>query len=94
MVCAILSIECKTLWINNLTLGASRSTEMVDCSQDEPEGLLFITTDPQNLHGCLEFGKLLGGTLLLLSLTDSRGTFLGEYNRFHQKTLSKSYTLI
>lgn len=63
------SLEKKTL--NNLTLGGSRSTEMVDRSQDEPESLLFITADPQNLHGCLEFGKLLGGSQLLLSLTDS-----------------------
>lgn len=71
MVYTLLLMEWKTVWINRLTLGSSRSTEMVDRSEDEPEGLLFITADPQYLHGCLEFGKLLGGALLLLSLTDS-----------------------
>lgn len=71
IVCAVLLKEWKAVRINSLTLGSSGSTEMVDGCEDEPEGLLFITADPQYLHGCLEFGKLLGGALLLLRLTES-----------------------
>lgn len=44
---------------------------MVNGPKDKPEGPLLITADPQNLHGCLQLGKLLGGPLLILCLTDS-----------------------
>jgi len=54
----------------NLTLGSSCSSKMVDSPKDEPKGLLFIPTDPQNLHSCLQLGKLLGGPLLILRLAD------------------------
>lgn len=64
------AIQWKTIWFISLTLGSASSPKMVDGCKDEPEGLLFITTDPQNLHGCLQLGKQLGGSLLLLSLGD------------------------
>lgn len=47
---------------------------MVDGPENQPESPLLITADPQNLHGCLQFGKLLGGPLLILSLAD--GTYI------------------
>lgn len=65
------AVEWKNHSVSNLTLGCSRSPEMVDGPEDEPEGPLLITADPQNLHGCLQLGKLLGGPLLILSLADS-----------------------
>lgn len=58
-------------FVSNLTLSSSCCPKMVDGPQDEPEGPLLITTDPQNLHGCLQLGKLLRGPLLILSLADS-----------------------
>lgn len=57
--------------VSNLTLSCSCCPKMVDGPEDEPEGPLLITTDPQDLHGCLQLGKLLGGPLLILSLADS-----------------------
>lgn len=44
---------------------------MVDGPKDMPEGPLLITADPQNLHGCLQLRKLLGGSMLILSLANS-----------------------
>lgn len=61
--------------MGNLTLGSSCSPKMVDGPEDEPECPLLITTDPQNLHGCLQLGKLLGGPLLIFSLSDNTYTF-------------------
>lgn len=57
--------------VRNLTFGSSCSSKVVDGPKDEPEGLLLITTDAQNLHGGLQLRKLLGGPLLNLSLRDS-----------------------
>ncbi|TNN86789.1 hypothetical protein EYF80_002972 [Liparis tanakae] len=43
--------------------------KMVDGPEDEPESPLLVTADPQNLHGCLQLGKQLGGPLLILRLS-------------------------
>ncbi len=66
--------------MSNLTLSSSCSPEMVDGPEDEPEGPLLVTADPQNLHGCLQLGELLGGPLLILSLavTHTHKKFLFE----------------
>lgn len=50
------------------TFGGSGSAQVIDGSQDEPQGLLLLTGHSQDLHGRLEFGELLSSSLLLLGL--------------------------
>lgn len=50
------------------TFGGSGSAQVIDGSQDEPQGLLLLTGHSQDLHGSLEFGELLSSSLLLLGL--------------------------
>lgn len=54
------------------TFGGPGSPQVINGPQDEPQGLLLLTGDPQHLHGCLEFGELLRRSLLLLGLRRSK----------------------
>lgn len=54
------------------TFGGSCSPQVVNGSQDEPQGLLLFTRDAQHLHGCLQLGELLRGSLLVLRLEERR----------------------
>lgn len=51
-----------------VTFGGSCSPQVVDGSQNEPAGLLFIGGDAQHLHGRLQLTKLLSCLLLFLRL--------------------------
>lgn len=50
------------------TFGGPSSAQVVDSPQDEPQGLLLIAGDSQHLHRRLQFGELLGRSLLILRL--------------------------
>lgn len=50
------------------TFGGPGGAQVIDGSQDQPQGLLLLPGHSQDLHGCLEFGELLSSSLLLLGL--------------------------
>lgn len=54
------------------TFGGSGSAQVIDGSQDQPQGLLLLSGHSQDLHGSLEFGELLRGSLLLLGLQGAK----------------------
>lgn len=54
------------------TFSGSSGPQMINSSQDEPEGLLLFTRDAQHLHGCLQLGELLWGSLLVFRLDEIR----------------------
>lgn len=54
------------------TFGGPGSPQVINGSQDEPQGLLLLARHPQHLHGGLEFGELLRCSLLLLGLRRSK----------------------
>lgn len=54
------------------TFGGSGSTQVIDGSQDEPQGPLLLSGHSQDLHGRLQFGELLSSPLLLLGLHRSK----------------------
>lgn len=54
------------------TFGGAGSPQVINGSQDEPQGLLLLAGHPQDLHGGLEFGELLRCSLLLLGLRRSK----------------------
>lgn len=50
------------------TFGGPGSPQVVDGPQYEPQGLLLVAGDAQHLHRRLQFGELLGRSLLILGL--------------------------
>lgn len=56
-----------------VTFGSACSPQVVDGSQDEPAGFLFICGDAQHLHGGLQLTELLSRLLLLLRLQGQMG---------------------
>lgn len=58
-----------------VTFGGACSPQVVDGSQDEPAGFLFVRGDAQHLHGRLELTELLSRLLLLLRLQGRMGTW-------------------
>lgn len=50
------------------TFSGSCGPQVVNGPQDEPEGLLLFARDAQHLHGCLQLGELLRGSLLVFRL--------------------------
>ena len=64
-----------------VTFGGACSPQVVDGSQDEPTGFLFIRGDAQHLHGPLELTELLSCFLLLLRLQGWMGTRAADLRR-------------
>ena len=64
-----------------VTFGGACSPQVVDGSQDEPAGFLFIRGDAQHLHGRLELTELLSCLLLLLRLQGWMGTRAADLRR-------------
>ena len=64
-----------------VTFGGACSPQVVDGSQDEPAGFLFVRGDAQHLHGRLELTELLSCLLLLLRLQGQMGTRAADLRR-------------
>lgn len=54
------------------TFSGSCGPQVVDSPQDEPQGLLLFPRNAQHLHGRLQLGELLQGSLLVLRLEEIR----------------------
>lgn len=60
-----------------VTFGGPCHSQVVNGPQHQPEGLLLLNRDAQNLHGRLQLRELLGGPLLLLRLHTNKQTNKG-----------------
>lgn len=58
------------------TFGSPGSPQVVDGPQYEPQGLLLIARDAQDLHCRLQFGELLRRSLLVLGLQGTKPSLL------------------
>lgn len=57
------------------TFSRARCPQVVNGTEDKPEGFLLFTGDAQHLHGCLQLGELLQGSLLVFRLKQIKSNF-------------------